>query len=61
MDSARFPLGDPPDYEPGPEKSVRAIAARENRAPKEVAYDLLLEKNGQGLMPGFEINAARFR
>lgn len=45
-----FPLGDPPDYEPGPEKSVRAIADRENRDPKEVAYDLLLEKNGKELL-----------
>ena len=54
MDLARFPLGDPPDYELGPEKSVRAIAACENRAPKEVAYGLLLENNGKGLMQQVE-------
>jgi N-acyl-D-aspartate/D-glutamate deacylase len=45
-----FPLGDPPDYEPGPEKSIAAIAAREGRSPFEVAYDCMLERGGKGLI-----------
>jgi N-acyl-D-aspartate/D-glutamate deacylase len=45
-----FPLGDPPDYEPGPEKSVKAIAAREGRDPYEVLYDLMLEGEGRSLL-----------
>ena len=45
-----FPLGDPPDYEPGPEKSIAAIAAREGRSPFEVAYDCMLERGGKGLV-----------
>jgi N-acyl-D-amino-acid deacylase len=36
-----FVMGDPPDYEPGDEMSVAAIAAREGRSPDEVAYDYL--------------------
>jgi N-acyl-D-amino-acid deacylase len=43
-----FVMGNPPDYEPGPDKSVAAIAAREGRAPEEVAYDYMLE-DGQYL------------
>jgi N-acyl-D-aspartate/D-glutamate deacylase len=43
-----FVMGNPPDYEPGPEKSVAAIAAKEGRTPEEVAYDTMLE-DGQYL------------
>ena len=44
-----FVMGDPPDYEPGAEKSVAAIAAREGRAPDEVAYDYLTEADNRYL------------
>jgi N-acyl-D-aspartate/D-glutamate deacylase len=45
-----FPLGDPPDYEPPPEKSVAAIAAREGRDPRELLYDLMMEHDGKGMI-----------
>ena len=40
-----FTMDDPPDYEPGPEKSVAAIAARTNTTPDEVAYDYMVAQN----------------
>jgi len=45
-----YPLGDPPDYEPNAESSIAARAARESRSPEEVAYDLLLERDGKGIL-----------
>ncbi len=38
-----YTMGNPPDYEPPPERSVAAIAARGNRTPDEVAYDYLTD------------------
>lgn len=45
-----FPLGDPPNYEPGPEQSIAAMAVRERRSPDDVAYDLLMQHHGRGLL-----------
>ncbi len=45
-----YPLGDPPDYEPKAESSIAGRAAREGRSPEEVAYDLLLERDGKGIL-----------
>jgi N-acyl-D-aspartate/D-glutamate deacylase len=39
-----YVMGNPPDYEPGPEKSVANIAARTGRPPDEVAYDTIIEE-----------------
>ncbi|MEY2449211.1 MAG: hypothetical protein QOH79_2687 [Acidimicrobiaceae bacterium] len=45
-----FVLGDPPDYEPPPARSVTAIAAAEGRTPWDVLYDLLLVDGGRELL-----------
>jgi N-acyl-D-aspartate/D-glutamate deacylase len=45
-----YALGDPPDYEPPPGRSVAALAARAGIAPDEFAYDLMLERDGRGIL-----------
>ncbi|MFI4976324.1 MAG: amidohydrolase family protein [Caulobacterales bacterium] len=45
-----YPLGDPPNYEPAPETSIAARAAAGNMSPGEIAYDLLMENDGRGLL-----------
>jgi N-acyl-D-amino-acid deacylase len=45
-----FLLGDPPDYEPGPEKSLAGMAAAQGVTPLEVAYDIMAADGGQGLL-----------
>lgn len=42
-----FPLGDTLDYEPTADKSVAAIARRDNRDPWDVIYDIMLGSEGR--------------
>ena len=45
-----YPLGDPPDYEPGPEKSIAALAEKAGVPAAEYAYDLMLENAGKQMI-----------
>ncbi|WP_431855387.1 N-acyl-D-amino-acid deacylase family protein [Azospirillum sp.] len=45
-----YRVDDPPDYEPPPEMSIGAIARREGRPPAEVAYDILMERDGTAIL-----------
>jgi N-acyl-D-amino-acid deacylase len=48
--AVNFVLGTPPNYEPGPENSLAAIAAAAGRHPLEVAYEVMLADDGHGLL-----------
>ncbi|HEY6622597.1 MAG TPA: amidohydrolase family protein [Acidimicrobiales bacterium] len=45
-----YSLGVPPEYEPGPERSLAGIAAASGRTPISVAYDAMLQDRGHGLL-----------
>ena len=45
-----YRLGDPPNYEPSEADSILSIAKREGREAQEVAYDMLLERDGHELI-----------
>ena len=45
-----FLLGEPPDYEPGPDRSLAGIAQANDTTPLEVAYDAMLVDGGRGLL-----------
>ncbi|MCC2597104.1 amidohydrolase family protein [Pusillimonas sp. MFBS29] len=45
-----FPLGDEPDYEPLPEQSIAAMAARSGKTPLEIIYDLMLQNDGKAIL-----------
>ena len=48
--SIMFRFGTPPNYQPKPEDSLEAIAQREGLTPAEVAYNVLLENDGQNFI-----------
>jgi N-acyl-D-aspartate/D-glutamate deacylase len=45
-----FELGDPPDYEPTPDRSLGAVARRIGAEPVELALDLLLADDGRSFL-----------
>jgi N-acyl-D-aspartate/D-glutamate deacylase len=45
-----FPLGDPPDYEPAPERSIGAEARRTGVDPAALAYERMLENGGRTIL-----------
>lgn len=53
-----FPLGDPPEYEPRPETSVAAEAARRGVDPQALAYDMMLGREGRFILNRPIINYA---
>ena len=45
-----YVLGDPPDYEPAPDRSISAIAAAAGVDPAEAAYDAFCAEDGKALL-----------
>ncbi|WP_420403513.1 N-acyl-D-amino-acid deacylase family protein [Nisaea sp.] len=58
--SKMFRLGSPANYEPAKDQSIAAIAAREGRTAPEVAYDILLEREGRGFIYTPLVNYASY-
>ena len=45
-----YALGDPPDYEPTPDRTVTAIAKARGEDPLSTLYDLMLESNATAML-----------
>ena len=45
-----YPLGEVPDYEPSPERSLSHVAAARGMEPTELALDLMLEDEGRNFL-----------
>jgi hypothetical protein len=45
-----YDLGGVPDYEPPPEKSIAALAAKTNQSPQEYCYDFLTGGDGSRML-----------
>ncbi len=45
-----FEMGDPPDYEPAPDQTVRRRAEAAGLRPEELALDLMLENDGTNML-----------
>lgn len=50
MNGNLFQLGDPPDYEPDRAESITAMAAAKGVPAVQLAYDLMLERDGRELL-----------
>jgi N-acyl-D-aspartate/D-glutamate deacylase len=57
-----YVLGDPPNYEPTADQSIAAVARRENKDPRAVAYDTMLRNHGKELLyfPNFSYETGDF-
>jgi N-acyl-D-amino-acid deacylase len=45
-----YPLGEPPDYEPTPDRAVTAIAEQRGQDPLSALYDLMLERDATAML-----------
>lgn len=45
-----FDFGDSPNYDPGVDASITAIARRKNQSPERVAYELTIANEGRGIL-----------
>ncbi|HUD50398.1 N-acyl-D-amino-acid deacylase family protein [Parvibaculum sp.] len=45
-----FALGEVPNYEPAPDESVKALAERSGKNPREILLDMMLERDGKALI-----------
>jgi N-acyl-D-aspartate/D-glutamate deacylase len=48
--ASMYAIGDPPDYEPTPDRTVAEIAQRRGQDPLAAMYDLMLESDGTAVL-----------